>query len=93
MARCGEAYESSELRTRQTTNSDRLPHDCLGFFLNLLQVIGIAEALRVDFVNVLGAGGTGGEPSVLCDGFDSADRLAVSGRRGQNVLDLLAGEL
>ena len=51
-----------------------------------------AEALGVNFVNLLGAGRTRREPAILRDHLDSADGVAVSGSRGENLLDLFAGD-
>ena len=41
----------------------------------------ILEALRVDLVDVLGAGGPGGEPAVGSHYLEAADRFAVTWRR------------
>ena len=51
------------------------------------------EALRVHLVDVLGAGWSRGEPRVLRDHLDAADRRAVAGRSRQHVEDRLAGKL
>ncbi len=51
------------------------------------------EALGVDLVDVLRAGGSGCKPAVLGDDLDTADGSVVAGRAGQNGRDRLAREL
>src|SRR5215510_6482727 len=58
-----------------------------------MQVVGIAKALRIDLVDLFGAGWSRGEPPVVGHDFDAADRLAVSRRSGQNLSYWLAGEI
>src|SRR6266540_6549761 len=58
-----------------------------------LQVLLAEEALRVDLVDVLGAGRPGGEPAVLGGDLHPADRGAVAWRGGEHAGDRLAGEL
>ena len=52
----------------------------------------VDETFRVDLVDVLGAGGAGGEPAVLGDDFEAADGGVVSGGAGEGFEDGLAGE-
>src|SRR6185436_19497780 len=56
------------------------------------QVIPAAEALRVDLVEVLGAGGTVGETAALRGDLDPADLGPVGGGLGEDLLDGLAGQ-
>ena len=72
---------------------DNPVHQRLGLRLHLLQVIGALEGLRVDLVDVLGAGRAGGEPGVLRDHLQPADGRSVAGRLGQLGGDGLPGQL
>ena len=67
--------------------------DGAGLLLHLREVLGAAEGLGVDLVDVLGARRPGGEPGVLRDHLQPADRGVVAGRPGQLRGDRLAGEL
>ena len=67
-------------------------YDLLRFAQDSVQVALILEALRVDLVDVLGAGGPGREPAVVCRHFEAADRCAVTWGRSQFGCDRLAGE-
>ncbi len=51
------------------------------------------EAFGIHLVNVLRAGGTGGEPAVLGDDLESANGSVVLGRAGELGDDLVAREL
>ena len=64
-----------------------------GLVLDLGQVLGAAERLGVDLVDVLGARRPGGEPGVLGGHLEPADLGAVAGRRGELGGDRLAGQL
>src|SRR3954452_20533597 len=64
----------------------------LSILLNPPQMSLIAKALRIDLVDVLGAGGSCGEPSVLSDDLDAAKRLAVAGGCRQRLPDRFAGQ-
>ena len=84
------------------TRLDGRPASCLGeqpvdgglrVMLDLLQMIVAEEAFRIDLVDILGPGGPRGEPSILGDHLDPADRLIVAGRAGQFCLDRLAAEV
>ncbi len=50
------------------------------------------EALGVDFVDVFGAGGAGGEPAVFRRNLEAADRGVVAGRFREDRCDGFAGE-
>ena len=52
----------------------------------------ILKALRIDLVDVLGAGGPGREPAVVGHDLQAADRGAVTWGGGQFGGDRLAGE-
>ena len=58
-----------------------LPEDRVRVLLDATEVIGTAEALGVDLVDVLGPRRAGREPAVLGDDLDAADRRAVARRR------------
>src|SRR5215470_13506642 len=73
--------------------SDGLTHDLLRFGLDAAQVLRVAEALRVDLVDLLGPRGARGEPAALGNHLQAADGLAVAGRTRQHLLDLLARQL
>ena len=45
----------------------------LRFFLNPLEMIFAFEALSIKLIYILGTGGSGGEPALLCDDLQSAD--------------------
>ena len=49
------------------------------------------EAFGVDFVDVFGAGGSGGEPSIFGGDFEAADGSVVAGGFGEDSGDGLAG--
>src|ERR1019366_7022025 len=66
---------------------------CLRFALDGAQMVSAGEALRVELVDVFGAGGTGGEPSARGGHFQSAKSSAVAGRGGQHGKDGIAGQL
>ena len=68
-------------------------YDFLGVGLYLLQMVLTAEAFGVDLVDVLGAGGPGGEPAALGDHLDAADGRAVARGARSASDDLLAGQL
>ena len=55
----------------------------LRLLLDARQVLGAAEGLGVDLVDVLGARRPGGEPGVLGDDLQPADRRVVARRLGQ----------
>src|ERR1700677_966302 len=60
---------------------------------DLGQMPGIAEALGVNLVDILGARRSCGEPTALRAYLDAADRRIVPGRARQHFLDALSGEL
>src|SRR5437868_1002663 len=54
-------------------------HQRLRVFLDAAQMLFADEAFGVDLVDVLGAGGAGGEPAVLRHDLDAADGFVVAG--------------
>src|SRR5437763_17103918 len=60
-----------------TSPRDRLGDDRLRLFLYVAQVVAPGEALGVQLVDLLGSGGARGEPAVLQNDFQPADRGAV----------------
>ena len=62
------------------------------FARDRVQVTFILKALRINFVDVLGAGGPGCEPASISYDLQPADRGAVTWGGGQFGSDLLAGE-
>src|SRR5262249_14798906 len=81
------------MRGSAAHRGEGLPEDRVRVFLDATEVIGTAEALGVDFGYVLGARRTRGEPAVLGDHLDAADRRVVARCRGEDALDGLAVEL
>src|SRR5581483_5460782 len=71
---------------------DRGGDDLAGLVLDGGQVLGAAEGLGVQLVDVLGARGPGGEPARRGDDLEAADRGAVARRGGQRRDDLLPGQ-
>ncbi len=67
--------------------------DGSGFRLDPLQVLPAEKALSVDLVDLLGPGGTSGEPAVFCHDLEAADWSVVARRVAENRLDGLAGQL
>src|SRR5712692_817167 len=65
----------------------------LGLLLNLSQMLLAVKTFRVDLVDVLGAGGSCGKPSVFRHHLDAAERLIVAGSRIQRRAHRLAGKL
>src|SRR6185436_1391751 len=61
--------------------------DGAGIVLNLPKVIGATEALRVNLVDFLGAGGSRREPPALGSHLQAADRRTVPRRRRQDLLN------
>src|SRR5207247_9872104 len=68
-------------------------HQGLRLLLNPPQVVRAEEALGVQLVDVLGAGGTHGKPCVRRDYLDAAKRVPVARSRREDLADLLAGEV
>src|SRR2546430_8898339 len=62
---------------------ERLVDGGLGLLLDLPQVGFAAKTLRVDLVDVFGAGRARGKPSALGNDLDAAERLTVSGSGGE----------
>ena len=56
-------------------------------------MVGAAEGFGVDFVDVFGAGGAGGEPAIFCGDLEAADAGVVAGGFGEDGGDGFAGEL
>ena len=51
------------------------------------------EAFGVDFVDVFGAGGAGGEPAIFGGDFEAAYRGVVAGSFGEDSGNGFAGQL
>src|SRR4051812_3986335 len=68
-------------------------HNLLSFAHDSLQVVLILKTLRIDLVDILGAGGSGGEPTIGSHYLKAADRRTVTWGRSQFGRDRLAGEL
>src|SRR6185312_13361761 len=77
---------------RENTSCQRRNHHRLRFLQQAREVRLVPEALGVDLVDRLGAGGAGGEPAAFADHLDAADGGTVAGRLVQHLHDLLAGE-
>ena len=73
--------------------SQGVADDRLRLLQDAAQVVRPAEALGVDLVDVLGARRPRGEPAALGHHLHAADRRAVAGRRGEDGLDRLAGQV
>src|SRR5208283_491866 len=56
-------------------------------------MINTLKAFRVDFVNLLGAGGTRGEPSIPGDLLQPPDGGAIAGRAGKGRNNFIAREI
>src|SRR5450756_306939 len=72
------------------------PDDGLCFRHDAAQMILSTKALRIDLVDVFGAGRTSREPAALCHHLQPADGSAVARRVGEDSLDFFArqfGEL
>ena len=55
-------------------------------------MVGAVEGFGVDFVDVFGAGGAGGEPAVFGGDLEAADGGVVAGGFGEDGGDGFAGE-
>ena len=64
----------------------------LGFVLDFMEVVFAQKTFGVDFVDVFGSGGPGGEPAVCCHHFKSADGLAVGGSGSEHRFDFFASQ-
>src|SRR5439155_6769515 len=82
----------SSRNSPRSDSLDRFRHDGFRLVDDALQVRLVAEAFRVDLVDVLRAGRTGREPAVLRDDLEAADVGAVSWRLRQLRRDLLPSE-
>src|SRR5580700_9918071 len=71
--------------------SERLRNNFLRTLLDAPQMIRAQKTFGVNFVYFLGTRGACRKPSVLRGHLNSPDRVAVSGSRGQNLLDFLPG--
>src|SRR6266436_9493626 len=65
----------------------------LGLLLDLPQVGFAAKTLGIDLVDVLSARRPRRKPSAVGNDFDAAERLTVSGSRGENGSHRLPGKL
>src|SRR5947208_15406487 len=68
-------------------------HNLLSFVHDSFQVVLILKTLRIDLIDILGAGGSRDEPAVGSHYLEAADRCAVTWGRSQFGRDRLAGEL
>ena len=66
--------------------------DLLSFVHDRIEMALILEALRINLVDILGAGRPGGEPSGGSHNLEAADRCAVTWGRSQFGCNRLAGE-
>src|ERR1700687_5488540 len=71
---------------------ERLVDGALGFVLYLPQMGLAAKTLRIDLVDLFGAGRARRKPSAIGNDLDPAERLAVSGSRRQCRAHRLAGQ-
>src|SRR4029453_1027968 len=58
-----------------------------------MEVGEIAEALRIDLIDLFGAGWSCSEPPAVRHDFDAADRFAISRRSRQNLSYWFAGQI
>src|SRR5882724_4347356 len=72
---------------------ERRIHDVLCLGDQPVQVLGVMKALGVDLVYIFGSRRPRGEPTAARGDFDAADGCIVAGRRSENLVDRLAGEL
>src|SRR6185312_7513193 len=95
-ARTGASATAIDGRALRAQRSPRRPqcgaHNLLGLLQDALQVRGVAKALGVDLVDILGARGSGGEPAVGGLHLQPADRCIVTRCARQHAFDLLPGE-
>src|SRR5215204_4833514 len=75
-----------------TRRRKRPGNQTLSFLLNLPQMLCSAEALRIDFVDLLSAGRPGCEPTTLGDDLQSSNRRTVAWCSGEHCLDLLSSK-
>src|SRR5216683_5771202 len=73
--------------------ADRRGDDLPRLLLDRGEMLGAAEGLGVQLVEVFGARRAGGEPTGRGDDLEAADRGAVARRGGQRGGDLLTREL
>ena len=71
----------------------RIADDRLGLFQYPAQMGLAAKTLGVDFVDVLGAGRTRGEPAIFRDRLQPAKGRIVARSPGENGLDFFARQL
>src|SRR5690606_6123211 len=76
-----------------TSSVELVLHQRPRLILEFREAFWASEALGVDLVDVLRARRAGGEPAVLGDDLDAADRLAVRRGLGEHADDLLASQL
>src|SRR5437763_17059342 len=76
----------------RTRRLERFGYDFLSFLHDRRQMIVILKALRVDLVDVLGAGRPGREPATIGHDLQPADGSAVTRGGGQFGRNALASE-
>src|SRR6267142_3661212 len=72
---------------------ERRVHDVLRLGDQPVQMPGAMKALGVDLVNIFGSRRPRGEPTAARGDLDAPDGRIVAGRRSQDLIDGLAGEL
>src|ERR1700738_2197376 len=92
-ARCNEAPRHQSHLSADGRLADRRGDDLPRLLLDRGEMLGAAEGLGVQLVDVFGARRAGGEPAGRGDDLEPADRGAVARRGGQRRDDLLACEL
>src|SRR5215475_6464088 len=80
-------------RASRVVNRQGSSHHGLRFLHDGLEVSLALEALRVELVDVLRAGRSGGEPARVGDDLQSSDLLVVAGRARELCHDGLAAQV
>ena len=80
---CAECVAPASRSAHERSAVQRCCDDVLRLLLDPRQVLGAAEALGVDLVDVLGARRARGEPAALGDDLQPAQRRPVAGRLGE----------
>src|SRR5574340_1432615 len=91
-ARLGSIYARTMCLSLRPGRRQRIAHDGLSLGLDPAQMIHPLKTFSVDFIDILGAGGSRREPSALGNHLEAADRRAVARRLGQDGLDRFAGQ-
>ena len=67
-------------------------YDGFGFGLNLMEMLFSDETFGVDFIDIFGARGAGGKPSIFGANFQSAQGSAIAGGMCEPFGDRFASE-